>query len=103
MEADACVVPGGDAFGAHTRRHIEKLIELHEVIAQSAGDRRAPVQILVNEGAHHLGLEALLEIDDIVRNAEVLGYEASIVDIVERAAAAGDAAFRRKLRQPALI
>jgi hypothetical protein len=41
--------------------------------------------------------------DDVIWNAQMLGDVARIVHVVERTAAAGDAAFRSKLRQSPLI
>ncbi len=68
---------------------MSKLVELEVVVAERAGNRRAPGEILADKGAHHVLLEALLLVDDVVRNAEVLGHAARVVDVVERAAAAG--------------
>jgi hypothetical protein len=59
------------------------------VVAERAGDGRAAVEILVDEGADDIALETLLLIDDIVRDAQVLGDAAGVVDVIEAAAAAG--------------
>ncbi len=80
---------GGNAFGANLLRDDEKLIKLQMIVAEAAGDGGASRQIFGDEGAHHVALEALFMIDDVVRNADVLGHAARVVDIVERAAAAG--------------
>ena len=96
-------MPGGDLRSAHARSKIEKLIELDEVVAKRAGDRRAPVQIVVDERADHLFFEAILEVDDVIRNAQMLGDLACVVDIVQRAAAADGAAFGNQFRQAPLI
>jgi hypothetical protein len=45
------------------------------------------VQILVDEGADNVGLEAVLLIDDVVGDSKLFGYGACVVDVVERAAA----------------
>ena len=76
-------------LGADAARGLEELVELEVVVAERAGDRRAAGEILVDEGADHILLEALLLVDDVVGNAEVLGDAAGVVDIIERAAAAG--------------
>src|SRR5450755_3228574 len=94
---------GGDAIRPHARRHIEKLIELNEVVAERARDGRAPSQILADERLHHLFLEAILEVDYVIRNAELLGDEARVVHIVERAATAGRATRGSQLRQTTLV
>ena len=65
---------------------LQKLIELEVVVAERAGNGRAPGEVLAHEGADHVGLEALFLVDDVVGNAEVLGDTARIVDIIERAA-----------------
>ena len=83
------VVAGGDAVGADGARGLEQLVELEMVVAERAGNGRAAGEILVDEGPDHVALEALLLVDDVVGNAEVLGDVARVVDIVERAAAAG--------------
>src|SRR5216684_3694033 len=60
------------------------------IVAEAARDGRASGEILGDEGADDVALEALFVIDHVVRNADVLGYAAGVVDVVERAAAAGD-------------
>ena len=58
------------------------------VVAERAGDRRAASEIFRDEGADDILLEALLLVDDVVRDSEVLGHAAGVVHVVERAAAA---------------
>ena len=87
VEADARVVAGGDAVGADLLRGHQQLLELDVVVAQRAGNRRAPGEIVLHEGAHHGVLEEPLEIHDVVRQAEVLGDALGVVDVVDRAAA----------------
>ncbi len=103
VKADARVMAGGDALRAHAGRHIQKLIELDEVVAERAGDGRAAGQIIVDEGLHHLLFEAGFEVDDVIGNAQLLRDVAGVVDIVERTASAGDAAFGGQFRQAALV
>ena len=75
--------------GADAARGLEQLVELEMVVAERARDRRASGEILANKRPHHILLEALLLVDDVVGNAQVLGDAAGVVDIIERAAAAG--------------
>ncbi len=75
--------------GAHRIRQFQEPIELDEGVAKSAGDRRAAGKILVDERLDHTLFELPLQIDDVIGNADVLGHAAGVVDIVERAAAAG--------------
>jgi hypothetical protein len=65
-----------------------KLVELEVVVAERAGNRRAAGEVLATKGGPH-PLEALLLVDDVVGNAQVLGHAAGVVHIVQRAAAAG--------------
>ena len=81
------VVTGGDALSANLPGDNQQLIELQVVVAQAAGDRSASGNVLFHERAHHITLEALFVIDHIVRDADLLGDAAGVVDIVERAAA----------------
>ena len=103
VEGDAGVVAGGDALGADAVGHVEKLVELDEVVAEGAGDGRAAGEVLVDEGLDDLALEALFEVDDVVGNAELLGDAAGVVDVVERAAASGCAALGNEIGQAALV
>ena len=57
------------------------------IVAEAAGDGRAPGKILLDERTNHVALEALLVIDHVVRDADLLGDAAGVVNIVERAAA----------------
>jgi hypothetical protein len=59
------------------------------VVAERAGDRRAAGEVLVDEGTDHILLEALLLVDDVIGDAEVLGDAAGVVDVIQRTAAAG--------------
>ena len=79
----AGVVAGGDAVGADLARGDEQLIELQMVVAERAGDGRASGEILVDEGADDVALEALLLVDDVVGDVEVLGDAAGVVDVVD--------------------
>src|SRR5262245_8674316 len=93
---DTGIVTRGDVRRSDPLRHLPELVELDEVVAERAGDRRAAGQVLAHKRGDHLLLEALLEIDDVVGNAEALGYVARIVDIVD--GAASSAAIVSELR-----
>ncbi len=99
---DPRVVPRCYALRAHAFRHFKKLVELDEVVAQRARNRRTPGKILLDERLHHLRLEPLLEVHDVIRNAQMLRHVPRVVHIVERATAPGRP-VRRKLRQPPLV
>jgi len=82
------VVAGGDALRANAARRLQQLIELQMVVAERAGNRRAPGQILVDKRPHHVALEPLLLVDDVIRNPQVLGHAPRVINIIQRAAAA---------------
>ena len=73
------------------------------IVAEAAGDGSAPGKILFHERADNLALETLLMIDYVIRNADVLGDAAGVVDVVMRAAAMWCGAVIFELRQAALV
>ena len=68
----------------------EELVELEVVVAEGAGDGGAAGEVLGDEGLDDVGFEAVLLVDEVVGDAEVLGYVAGVVDVVDGAAAALD-------------
>ena len=65
-----------------------QVAELRERVAAHARNRRASARILADEIVDHVVTESCLEIDDVVRNAELLADAARVVDGIERAARA---------------
>ena len=57
------------------------------IVAEATGDRRAPGHVLFHERTNHVSLEALLVIDHVIRDADLLRDSACIVDVIERTAA----------------
>ncbi len=90
VEAIASVVASGDAAGADLAGGDQELIELDVIVAEGAGDGGAAGEVVGDEGLDDVGLEALLLIDEVVRDAELFGDAAGIVDVVDGAAAALD-------------
>ena len=86
----AGVVAGGDAVGADLAGGDEELVELEVVVAEGAGDGGAAGEVLGDEGLDDFGFEAVLLVDDVVGDVELLGYVACVVDVVDGAAAALD-------------
>ena len=86
----AGVVAGGDAVGADLAGGDEELVELEVVVAEGAGDGGAAGEVLADEGLDDFGFEAVLLVDDVVGDVELLGYVAGVVDVVDGAAAALD-------------
>ncbi len=84
----ARVVACRDLVGADLASGGEELIELEVIVAESAGNRRAAGEVLVDERTDDLGLEPVLRVDEVVGNAEVLGDAARVVYVVDGTAAA---------------
>ncbi len=99
------VVSGGNRIRADGSRRLQQLVELQMVVAERAGNRRAPGEVLRHKRPHHILLEALLLVHHVVGNAEVLGHAPRVVHVVERAAAArlGRVGNPMLARQPRLI
>jgi hypothetical protein len=83
------VVAGSDAAGADGASGLDEGIELEMVVAERTRNRRAAVEILVDERADYVAFEAVLLVDYVVGDAEMLGYAAGVVDVIKGAAAAG--------------
>ena len=47
-----------------------------------------PGEVLAHERPHHIGLEALLLVDHVIRNAQVLGHAPRVVNIVQASSTA---------------
>ena len=60
------------------------------VVAEGARDWGSSGEILADERLDDLGFEALLLVDDVVRDVELFGYMAGVVDVVDGTAAALD-------------
>ena len=86
----AGVVARCDAVRADLAGGDEELIELEVVVAEGAGDGGSSGEVLGDEGLDDLGFEAVLLVDDVVGDVELLGYVAGVVDVVDGAAAALD-------------
>ena len=76
------IVAGGQRLGAELARGLEQVAELHRAVAGDAGHRRLAAHIGVGEGVHHLGAEAALIVEHVVRDAEPLGDLARVLDVL---------------------
>ena len=83
----------GQHVGAEVLRHLHQVDELHALVAGDARHRRLALPIGIGERLDHRALEALLVVEDVVRNAERGRHAARIVDILT--GAAGALAVRR--------
>ena len=84
---DAGVVARRHRRGARGVHQVPEVAPLEVVVAEDAGAGSAAGEVLPHEGTHHLVLEPLLVVDDVVGNAEVVGHEAGVVQVVEGATA----------------
>jgi hypothetical protein len=84
----ACVVSGRDRVGAEAGRAIDERRELQVAVAMRAGKGRAARGVLPDEVRDDLLVELPLEIQDVVWDTDRRCHFPSIVQIVERTAAA---------------
>src|SRR3954468_1641883 len=83
---DSRVVSRGNEAGVDRICLLQQIAKLRERVAADAGDRRPSARVLVDEVAHDVAPERALEIQHVVRDAELLTDAARIVDRVERTA-----------------
>src|SRR5205085_7310683 len=65
---------------------VEQIAKLREGVASHAWNRRTTARVLVHEIADDVAPEGALEIEDVVRHAQLLAHPPRVVDRVERAA-----------------
>src|SRR5690242_3587627 len=90
-------------FSTHTIGHLKELIELDEVVAQSARNGCSAFQIILYERFDNRFFKALLEIDNVIGYAQQGSHITCVVDVVERAATPNRSPFRLKLRETPLV
>ena len=66
----------------------KKLVELHESVTASTGDRGLSLQIIGDKRLDDGPLELLLQIEHVERKSQLLGHAPSIIDIIQGAASA---------------
>ncbi|MNJ34845.1 hypothetical protein D3C77_295710 [compost metagenome] len=84
----ADVVAGGHRLGAQVAGHVQQVAELHRLIAADAGDGSLALQIGIRELVDHRVLETVFIVEDVVRDADQVGGQASVVDVLTGAAGA---------------
>ena len=82
----AHIVAGRQRFGAQVAGRVQQVAELDPLVAADAGDRRFAAQVAVGEIVHHALRKAVLVIEDVVGNADPVGYLPRIVDVLAGAA-----------------
>ena len=81
-------MPGGDVIVAINLRLVHQLVELEFLVAGRAGNGCACLHVFRNEIVDHFLAEFLFEIQDVMRDADLLRHPAGIGQIVERTAGA---------------
>ena len=89
VEDDAGIVAGGDGVAVQGARLGPEGVELDELIAADAGVRRAPLRVLVVEVVDDPLGEDLLEVEDIVGDAQQVRHLPCVLDGGQRAACIG--------------
>src|ERR1700733_6394000 len=80
---DPGVVTGGNTISTNLASHDVELIKLQVIVTEAAGNGSAAREILSHERTYDIVFEALFMIDHIVRNADVRGDAAGVIDVVE--------------------
>jgi hypothetical protein len=85
----AHVVAGRQRVGAEVLRGLQEVRELDGLVAGDAGDRGFAGDVAVGKAVHDLLLEAAFIVEHVVRDADLLGRPAGVVDVDARAAGLG--------------
>jgi hypothetical protein len=80
---------GDQGVGVEIQGRAQQVAELDGLVAAHAGNGRLAPQIGVGEIVDDRGAEAVLEVDDVVRDADGVGHPPGIVDILAGTAGAG--------------
>ena len=79
---------GRQAIGAKFAGKGDEVDELHPLVAQRAGDRRAATGIFIGEAIDHPGAETAFVIEHIMGDAEPVANGLRVVDVLPGATAA---------------
>jgi len=88
------VMAGGKHLRAEFARGLEQIAEFYRAIALDAGHRRLAQRIAFGKGVDHRFAEALLVIQNVMRDADPFGHVARVVNVL--AGTAGALAMRRR-------
>src|SRR5438094_6382932 len=77
---------GGDVRAVERVRVVQEVAELGERVTAHAGDRGAAAGVLGDEIRDHVAAEAVLEIQDVVRDPELVRHQPGVGDRIEGAA-----------------
>src|SRR5262245_63461782 len=97
-------MPGRDEVRAQPFRPTHECCKFQIAVAMDAGNRGAAGGVLADEiGDDRVG-ELSLEVDDVVRDAELCGYSTGVVKVVNRTATAERACTRlRRVRSCVVV
>src|SRR4051812_8745652 len=79
-------MPCCQQVGADLLRSNKELIKLQVIVAETTRNWRTAGEIFINKRAHYISLEALLVVHNVIRNPKMLGYMASVVNVLDGAA-----------------
>src|SRR5438552_1277345 len=80
------VMAGGHVRAVERVRVVQEVAELGERVAAHARDGRAAARVLGDEVGDHIATEAVFEIQDVVRDPELVRHEPGVGDRIEGAA-----------------
>ena len=83
---DAGVVAGGEQVAVEGGEPVEEGAVLDVLVAAGAGVGGAAGGVLVDEGIDDVLAEGVLEVEDVVADAELAGDAAGVVDILDATA-----------------
>jgi hypothetical protein len=82
------IMPGRQTFGAQLPSHHCQIGEFDRLVASYAGYRSLAGGVAVGEIGHHRFGETFLGVDRVVRDTQLVGNTAGVVDILPGAASA---------------
>ncbi len=74
---------GGDVGAVERVRVVQQIAELGERVATYTRDRRAAARVLGDEVRDHVAPEAVFEIQDVMRDPELVGHQLGVGDRIE--------------------
>ncbi len=84
---DSRVMSSCQHFGADLSRSNQQLIELKVIVAETARNRCSSRKVFLHKWTNYVVLETLLLVHYVIRNLQLLGDAARIVNVVDRTTA----------------
>src|SRR5438105_4816582 len=79
-------MPGRKQVSADLLCRGQQLVKLQVIVAETARNWRTAREIFIHKWAYDVSFEAFLMVDYVIRNPQLLGNLAGIVDVFDRAA-----------------